>query len=203
MEAHVTRKGFTLIELLIVIGIIAILAAVVLLTLNPAELLRQARDSNRVSDFDSLRSGLALYLADVSNPDMGDHANCYVITIAGFNTIDAGCDGDGTAGTNPARFVGGVTTQDPDRNVDGTGWVPVNLTAISSGSPLPNLPVDPTNNTTYYYAFRPGSIGCTTSCTDYEVNADMESAKFITREGQDGGNSGALYEVGTDQALDL
>ena len=59
-------KGFTLIELLIVIGIIAVLAVVVLLTLNPAELLRQARDSNRVSDLASLNSALSYYLADVS-----------------------------------------------------------------------------------------------------------------------------------------
>ncbi|MBI5221157.1 MAG: prepilin-type N-terminal cleavage/methylation domain-containing protein, partial [Candidatus Liptonbacteria bacterium] len=37
-------KGFTLIELLVVIAIIAILAAVVILTLNPGQLLKQARD---------------------------------------------------------------------------------------------------------------------------------------------------------------
>ena len=55
------QKGFTLIELLIVIAIIAILAVVVVLTLNPAELLRQARDSNRISDFATIKSALALY----------------------------------------------------------------------------------------------------------------------------------------------
>ena len=44
------KKGFTLIELLIVIAIIAILAVVVVLVLNPAELLRQSRDSQRLSD---------------------------------------------------------------------------------------------------------------------------------------------------------
>src|SRR5271163_765603 len=60
------RKGFTLIELLVVIAIIAILAVVVILTLNPAELLRQARDSNRESDFATLKSAIGLYSADVS-----------------------------------------------------------------------------------------------------------------------------------------
>src|SRR3989344_9540192 len=64
-------KGFTLIELLIVIGIIAILATVVILTLNPAELLRQARDTTRISDLDTMRSALSLYLADVSSPRLG------------------------------------------------------------------------------------------------------------------------------------
>lgn len=39
------RNSFTLIELLIVVAIVAILAIVVVLTLNPAELLKQSRDS--------------------------------------------------------------------------------------------------------------------------------------------------------------
>ena len=52
------KKGFTLIEFLVVIAIIAILAVVVVLTLNPAELLRQARDSNRVSDFATFKSAI-------------------------------------------------------------------------------------------------------------------------------------------------
>jgi len=58
------RRGFTLIELLVVIAIIAILAVVVVLTLNPAELLRQSRDANRVSDMATLTSALNLYLTD-------------------------------------------------------------------------------------------------------------------------------------------
>ena len=48
------RKGFTLIELLIVIAVIAILAVIVVLTLNPAELLRQSRDADRLSDMATL-----------------------------------------------------------------------------------------------------------------------------------------------------
>ena len=37
--------AFTLIELLLVVAIIAVLAGVVILALNPAELLRQSRDA--------------------------------------------------------------------------------------------------------------------------------------------------------------
>src|SRR5271154_4705198 len=66
MKNSKNRSGFTLIELLVVIAIIAILAVVVILTLNPAELLRQARDSNRVSDFATLKSSIGLYAADVA-----------------------------------------------------------------------------------------------------------------------------------------
>lgn len=58
------RRAFTLIELLVVIAIIAILSVVVVLSLNPAETLRQSRDSNRVSDLDTLTHALSLYQAD-------------------------------------------------------------------------------------------------------------------------------------------
>src|ERR1039458_7608646 len=60
------RKGFTLIELLVVIAIIAILAVVVVLTLNPAELLRQSRDANRVSDLATLNAAINIYNTDQS-----------------------------------------------------------------------------------------------------------------------------------------
>jgi prepilin-type N-terminal cleavage/methylation domain-containing protein len=50
--------GFTLIELLVVIAIIAILSVVVVLSLNPAEMLRRGRDSNRLSDMDTLTHAL-------------------------------------------------------------------------------------------------------------------------------------------------
>ena len=64
-------KGFTLIELLIVITILAILATAVALVLNPAELLKQGRDSTRLSDLAVIQSALALYVADVAGPTFG------------------------------------------------------------------------------------------------------------------------------------
>src|ERR1700679_2456531 len=73
-----TKKGFTLIELLVVIAIIAILSVVVILTLNPAELLRQSRDSNRISDLSVTKSAISFYLASVSTPSIGTSTVCYV-----------------------------------------------------------------------------------------------------------------------------
>ena len=70
------KKGFTLIELLIVIGILAILATVVVLVLNPAQLLAQARDSQRMSDLGSLKNAIALYLATADSPTVGAGPYC-------------------------------------------------------------------------------------------------------------------------------
>ena len=66
---------------MVVIAIIAILSVVVILTLNPAELLRQSRDSNRISDLSVTKSAIAFYLASVTTPilrfdDFGSY--CYV-----------------------------------------------------------------------------------------------------------------------------
>ena len=74
-----TVKGFTLIELLVVIGILAVLSVVIILTLNPAELLKQARDSTRISDLSTVRTAISLYQVDAVGPALlGDSANCYV-----------------------------------------------------------------------------------------------------------------------------
>jgi prepilin-type N-terminal cleavage/methylation domain-containing protein len=59
-----SHKGFTLIELLVVLAIIAVLAVVVVLVLNPAELLRQSRDSQRLSDMSTLDDAINFYAAN-------------------------------------------------------------------------------------------------------------------------------------------
>ena len=202
-------KGFTLIELLVVIGIVAILSAVVILTLNPAELLKQSRDSNRLSDMATLKSALSLYLADVTTPILasstrGGYAACYV-TNGQRNVNDAGGTNTSSTVAGCGVFLGGTyvsTTVANLRSVNGAGWIPADMTTISAGAPVGSLPVDPSNTKDLFYAYR-ADVSLV-----FEVNVSgIESAKFTTGANDvrktDGGSSDSFYEVGTAPGLAL
>ena len=197
------KKGFTLIELLVVIGILAVLATITVLVLNPAQLFAQARDSQRISDMGTLKGAISLYLTSVSGA-----------------SIDLGSDAGGafTCGTNYAASIDGTSTpfagsstdvpaKSGTFGIDGSGWVTVDLSATTGGSPVPAVPRDPVNDTTYFYAY-----ACDNTNRTFELNANMESTRYAASgdndvETTDGGDSNAgataVYEVGTDPGLDL
>lgn len=59
-----TVLGFTLIEVLLVIAILAILASVVIIAINPAKQFASARDAQRLSDVYSIMNALHQYALD-------------------------------------------------------------------------------------------------------------------------------------------
>ncbi len=226
-----TKKGFTLIELLVVIAIIAILAVVVVLTLNPAEMMRRARDSNRASDLGMIKTAISLYLSDVSTTNMGTAGTCYVAysgataptTVAEFPSSTTGSAVTaGTATTTGYALSGGTgcsqwfnsstaaATTSNSRSVS-NGWIPINLTNISSGAPIAQWPVDPA-----YGAGTPGGAGnlnaghfysyITGSSNSYKIAAKMESVIYSyggsgDLESTDGGVDPYMYEQGTSMSL--
>lgn len=58
------QQGFTLIEILVVIGLIAILAAIVIIAINPARQFAQGRNTQRTSNLNAILNAIGQRMAD-------------------------------------------------------------------------------------------------------------------------------------------
>ncbi len=171
------NRGFTLLELLIVIAIIAILSVALIIVINPAETLKKSRDANRISDLNTIKTALGIYLTSTTTPYLGG------------NLADTSC------GTLKSSTTTAIYT------TDSSGWIPVNLNSLTSGSPISNLPQDPINDTTYGYWYK-----CNSAAKTFEVSTLLESAAYgpggtDDKATKDGGNEATRYEVGTGLTL--
>lgn len=77
------KKGFTLIELLVVIGLIGLLAAVVLIAVNPARQFALGRDSQREGHVNAILNAVGQNLAE----NQGTFT-CAGVTIPACNAAD-------------------------------------------------------------------------------------------------------------------
>jgi type IV pilus assembly protein PilA len=64
MKIKNIARGFTLIEILVVMGIIAVLATIVLVAVNPARQFAQARDTQRSSNVNTILNAVGNRIAD-------------------------------------------------------------------------------------------------------------------------------------------
>ncbi len=153
------RKGFTLIELLVVIGIIGILAAIVLVAVNPGRQFAQARNTTRQSDLIQLTNAIYEFAAD-HNGNLPGTAFDPVTGAPNFPAA-AICMGNG-AGCFDLANAG--ADEDGDGAVDaGTQIVPTYIAA---------LPEDPTSGNL------PGNNGYTIFTNLSRVTADAPSAEL-------------------------
>lgn len=171
-----TARGFTLVELLVVISIVAILAAVVMLIINPIELMKRSRDAARLTDMANLQQAINVAAQEATNS---------ASNVLCKGDPDGGCSGD--------------TTQAGARKSDGTGWIKVNLGSSKSVS-IPTLPVDPINTGSNIYKYATnGTTGV--AATAWEINAVLESEQQKEKMKTDGGANDNAYEVGSDLSI--
>lgn len=172
-------RSFTLLELLIALGIVAIISTVGILILNPAEILRQSRDANRLAELASLERAIRAFQAERGAGSVGAAGVLY-ISLPDDNDVTAPVD-DCSGLALPSLPLGWryrCATSADLRRVDGNGWLPVDLRKLSTGS-FSSLPVDPLNRydpgnflNNYFYLY------ATDGVSEYELNAKMESSKY-------------------------
>ncbi len=131
------RKGFTLIELLIVIAIIAILAAVVFVALDPLSRFEAARNSTRWTDITAVMDAIKLYQTDNQGTLPAD-ADSDVWAQDTYYMLGTCADAAATTCTAQATVAGCL-----------------NLTSLATEGYLPAVPLDPsvadTATETEYY----------------------------------------------------
>ena len=183
-------SSFTLVELLIVIAILTILAAAVVIVINPGEMLAQARDAERISSIESIKKSIDLFILDNPSVSLGTASKIY-ISIS--SATAPSCDAAGLPAL-PSGWSYNCVTAANLRSTNGTGWIPLDLSTIKGGSPLPSLPVDPVNTANQYYAF--SSSGLT-----YQLDAAIESRKQVNISEKDGGVNPFVFETGSGLSL--
>lgn len=79
-------QGFTLVELLVVIGILAILLAIVLIAINPARQFAQSRNTQRASNVNAILNAITAYAAD-NNGNLPAGIDATLRTIASGGAV--------------------------------------------------------------------------------------------------------------------
>ena len=154
-------------------------------------MLRQGRDSTRMREIGTLHRSLSMFQVDRPAVSIGDPNRIY-ISIP--DTSDT-CANLGLP-TPPPNWSYRCVTAENLRNINGTGWIPINFTTMFQGSPLASLPVDPVNTVASgaFYVF-------VTDGRTWTLASLLESERYIPFAARDGGTDAARFEVGTNLSL--
>jgi prepilin-type N-terminal cleavage/methylation domain-containing protein len=201
------EKGFTLVELLIVLALIAILVSILVVIINPGQIMMRGRDTQRIGDLRNLAAATDAYISDIgtgANLPWPTRGSCSS-TSPGYNFYSTPTVSTLTGWPNPSNPTGTLSVA-----VDGTGWVPLNFKG-SNLLNLSSLPLDPrngqqgtaANGQTVVFAY---AFSCDTNF-GYEYAAKLEgNAQAMVNDGGNRNNCttvspDCLYEVGSNKSL--
>ncbi len=163
-------RGFTLIELLIVIAVIAILAGVVFVSLDPLSRFRDARDAARYTDVTAILSAIKV--------DQVDNRGSYAYGLRFFgNTPSSVAAGD------KYQISNATTTSGCDTGCSGAEAECVNLKSLVDEGYLGKTPVNPNGSGSWdetrtgYYV----SVNANGSATVGSCDAESASTIEVTR----------------------
>lgn len=113
------QAGFTLLEMLLVIALIAVLASIVILAINPGKQLAEARNAQRRSDVNTILNAVYQYSIDNSGALPSDIPDTQGQTICKAGAAD--CTGyvDLSILTTDEEYLVDIP-HDPDQECEGT-----------------------------------------------------------------------------------
>jgi len=180
-----SNKGMTFIEVLVALGVISILFTSFFYIWNSIDIFRKSRDAKRINDLQLLDTALKTILSTENSINLGQENIIYTSlpdsssTCGNYNLVSV---------FSPYSYRCQVSGN--YLNVDGSGWLPVNLN-LGKILTVSVLPVDPLNNKDYFYAYQ-------VKQGRYKFTARFESPENISKMISDGGFELTLYEVGSD-----
>lgn len=181
-----SQASFTLVELLITLAIIAVLMTVIIISINPSEMMKRNRDVRRLADLNSLNKAIQLFQISFPSASLGDSNTVYISLPDTSSTCS-------NLGLPPLPSGWSYKCSSPQnyRKIDGTGWIPLNFASMDIGSPLATLPIDPTNSTSSgnYYTYVVGG--------SWEFTAMFESDRYADKAINDGDAYPGVYSLRT------
>lgn len=192
------RAGFTLFEVLITIAVLSVLIVFIVVILDPIKYIREARDTNRLVDLTALNKILTYSTSGALGTVKG-FAEPLVVYVSipdknATTTYGTDCTGMGLPQL-PAGYSYHCAHPDTYRNIDGTGWIPLNFKPLRETNPISQLPADPLSRASSRHFFT------YMSDNGWKLTARLESPEIMPRAGTDGGIDPTLFEVGTNLAL--